>query len=180
MLNLWRTPDDEVTIQLEDKEWSLWFEWVTKEFEYEGMKYTIEVNTETNKLVVSARGVLEWIASFYRREDMITKKNPDALTAYGPPLNDTQLRAAHKFLEPWTKVKVSRDGSEKSVIVTIADRWPYTVQKKQYDYKDWKPIGKHVWKHRLIDLTIAAGVELWICDENGEWKGICDVKVDIL
>ena len=77
-------------------------------------------------------------------------------TASGELYDKNNLTAAHKTLPFGTKVKVTDLKNNKSVIVTITDRGPYT-------------------KKRIIDLSYAAAKEIGLIK-----PGLSKVRLDIL
>jgi len=77
-------------------------------------------------------------------------------TASGDIYDRDKLTAAHKTLPYGTRVKVTHLNNDKSVIVTITDRGPYT-------------------KKRIIDLSYAAAQEIDLIR-----PGISMVRLEIL
>lgn len=92
----------------------------------------------------------EGIAAYY--SDVFQGKK----TASGDIYDKNKLTAAHKTLPYGTRVKVTRFENDKSVIVTITDRGPYT-------------------KKRIIDLSYAAAQEIDLIK-----AGISLVRLEIL
>ena len=90
------------------------------------------------------------IASWYK----CGKKRTICKTANGDKFNSNKLTAAHKTLPFGTKVKVTNIKNNKSVIVTINDRGPFT-------------------KGRIIDLTKSAANIIGI-------KGIEPVSIKVI
>jgi rare lipoprotein A len=80
------------------------------------------------------------------------KENRTSCT--GKRLSHSKLEAAHKTIPLGTKVKVTSLSSRKSVVVTIADRGPYT-------------------KGRILDLNVKAATSIGIKN-----KGIDRVKLE--
>ncbi len=92
----------------------------------------------------------EGIAAYY--SDVFQGKK----TASGELYDRDKLTAAHKTLPYGTKVKVIHLKNDKSVIVTITDRGPFT-------------------KKRIIDLSYAAAQEIDLIK-----VGISKVRLEIL
>ncbi len=92
----------------------------------------------------------EGIAAYY--SDVFQGKK----TASGELYDRDKLTAAHKTLPYGTKVKVIHLKNDKSVIVTITDRGPFT-------------------KKRIIDLSYAAAQEIELIK-----VGISKVRLEIL
>lgn len=92
----------------------------------------------------------EGIAAYY--SDVFQGKK----TASGDIYDRNKLTAAHKTLPYGTRVKVTRLKNDKSVIVTITDRGPYT-------------------KKRIIDLSYAAAQKIDLIR-----SGISMVRLEIL
>jgi len=77
-------------------------------------------------------------------------------TASGKLYDKNQLTAAHKTLAFGTKIKVTDLRNNKSVIVTVTDRGPYT-------------------KKRIIDLSYAAAKEIDLLK-----AGLSQVRLNII
>jgi len=90
------------------------------------------------------------IASYY--SDVFQGKK----TASGSTYDRNKLTAAHKKLPFGTKVKITNLKNNKSVIVTITDRGPYS-------------------KKRMVDLSYAAAKEI-----NLIKSGISKVKLEVI
>ena len=88
-------------------------------------------------------------ASYYS-----VKSNKGTRTASGIALKDTELTAAHRALPFGTKVKVTNLKNNKSTIVTITDRGPFT-------------------KNRILDVSVKAAEILGI-----KQTGTTKVKVE--
>jgi rare lipoprotein A len=84
------------------------------------------------------------------------KTNYGTKTASGQRLRNDAPTAAHKTLPMGTKVRVTNLANEKSEIVTINDRGPYT-------------------KGRVIDVTIGTAEKLGFVK-----RGVIPVKVEVL
>ncbi|BDS08972.1 hypothetical protein NT6N_40120 [Oceaniferula spumae] len=84
------------------------------------------------------------------------KCNGGTHTASGIPLRDYAMTAAHKTLPMGTKVRVTNTTNNKSVIVKITDRGPYT-------------------KGRIIDVTKGAAEKLGFIH-----RGITACKVEVI
>lgn len=84
------------------------------------------------------------------------KCNGGTHTASGIPLRDNAMTAAHKTLPMGTKVRVTNTANNKSVIVKITDRGPYS-------------------KGRIIDVTKGAAEKLGFIS-----RGITRCKVEVL
>lgn len=100
----------------------------------------------TSQAVIAEEG----IAAYY--SDVFQGKK----TASGELYDRNALTAAHKTLSYGTKVKVTYIENDKSVIVTITDRGPYSEK-------------------RIIDLSYAAAQEIDLIR-----PGIGRVRLDIL
>ena len=101
----------------------------------------------TSTLSIAAE---EGIASYY--SDVFQGKK----TASGSVYDRNKLTAAHKKLPFGTKVKITDLKNNKSVIVTITDRGPYS-------------------KKRMVDLSYAAAKEIDLIK-----AGISKVKLEII
>jgi rare lipoprotein A len=77
-------------------------------------------------------------------------------TASGERFNKNDLTAAHRTLKMGTRVRVTRKKNQRSVIVRINDRGPYS-------------------KGRIIDLSEAAAKVLDMIDD-----GIAQVRLEVL
>src|SRR5216684_4925438 len=95
-------------------------------------------------------------------EEGIASWYDDSETASGEPFRSDLLKAAHKTLPFGTKVKVTREDNNKSIVVTINDRGPFV-------------------HGRIIDLTFAGAVALGIASdpETEEDEGLTKVKLEI-
>lgn len=94
--------------------------------------------------------VLTGVASYYH-DSLHGNK-----TASGKIYNKNQLSAAHKSLPLGTRVRVTEQGSGRSVILEVNDRGPFI-------------------KGRIIDLSRRAATELGMIK-----KGLAKVKVEVL
>ncbi len=84
------------------------------------------------------------------------KTNYGTTTASGQKLCNDALTAAHKTLPMGTKVRVINMDNNKSEVVTITDRGPYT-------------------KGRIIDVTIGTAERLGFVQ-----RGVVPVRVEVL
>jgi rare lipoprotein A len=91
------------------------------------------------------------VASYYT-----VKSNHGTRTASGIALKDAALTAAHKTLPFGTKIKVTNLKNNKSVVVIITDRGPFT-------------------KGRVVDVSLAAADQLGF-----KQYGIVKVKLERL
>jgi rare lipoprotein A len=89
------------------------------------------------------------VASYYT-----VKSNHGTRTASGVALKDAALTAAHKTLPFGTKVKVTNLKNNKSVVVVITDRGPFT-------------------KGRVMDVSSAAADQLGF-----KQNGVAKVKLE--
>ena len=92
----------------------------------------------------------EGIASYY--SDVFQGKK----TAGGSTYDRNKLTAAHKTLPFGTKVKITDLKNDKSVIVTITDRGPYS-------------------KKRMVDISYAAAEKIGLIN-----AGISKVRMEII
>jgi rare lipoprotein A len=92
----------------------------------------------------------EGIASFYG------KRFHGRRTASGQRFDQHGLTAAHRTLRFGTRVRVTRVGSRRSVVVTINDRGPFA-------------------KGRIIDLSRGAAARLGMVD-----SGVARVRLEVL
>ena len=111
--------------------------------------------TQTKKTSTGARpqlppGVQVGMASWYGG------KHHGGPTASGERFDKNSLTAAHRTLKMGTRVKVIRKKNNRSVVVRINDRGPYS-------------------KGRIIDLSEAAARALDMIDD-----GIAQVRIEVL
>lgn len=102
--------------------------------------------------IITAGLLLSPVQSQVGNASWYGKENRTSCT--GKRLNHSKPEAAHKTIPLGTKVKVTSLSTKKSVVVTIADRGPYT-------------------KGRILDLNIKAATSIGI-----KKKGIDRVKIE--
>jgi len=94
---------------------------------------------------VQAGFVQTGIASWYGKDNKISST--------GKLLSNKEFNAAHKTLKIGTKVRVTDHKTQKSIVVTIVDRGPFT-------------------KHRVLDLNYKAAKALGLIK-----RGVAKVEI---
>lgn len=115
-----------------------------------GAPATTKKKTSTGATPRPTSGVQTGIASWYGG------KHHGGPTASGEKFDKNAMTAAHRTLRMGTRVRVTRKKNQRSVVVRINDRGPYS-------------------KGRIIDLSEAAARALDMLDD-----GIAQVRVEVV